>query len=394
VAAAGAGVLLVAGIGVAVAAVTMGSSRHEKPTSAPVAVTTPTLETQSPPPVPGSPPASTTTAEKSSPKSPPPPPQKPADWKLAGPMVRKGPRVLGSFNQVLTAEEGYEMVEVFTDVDCPGPKRTDGFDFYGVTLTVRDSKPGSEPVRRSAIGLTLADDGPEKSSYLTPNNVSVAKAGDSFEMSQNSNGLAVKIFARATGDQTGPCRIAPKQNPTRIGFVFTIPKGSVPLELHIGDGSLGLDTSKTAPSEATAGTAKTNALPGARGPQFEKVGTLPSGVELAAAYMTDKPFAPAPKPLPQTFPSGTKTLDAVVALKRRPPNGTSVWREVRGKDGVVKLKGFVMMTSENNATGHFEIPLECAPTSGSYPDGDYQTRILVNDKVVAVLNWSVGGVGK
>jgi hypothetical protein len=55
------------------------------------------------------------------------------------------------------------------------------------------------------------------------------------------------------------------------------------------------------------------------------------------------------------------------------------------------MKGFVLMTSFNNATGAFEMPMECAPEAGPYPDGAYQTKVLVNDEVVALVNWSVGG---
>jgi uncharacterized protein (TIGR03067 family) len=81
----------------------------------------------------------------------------------------------------------------------------------------------------------MFDDGPDRTSYMIPTTVSVGKAGDSFEVSQSQGGVALKVYARATGDQTGPIRLAPKQNPTRLGFVFTVPKGSKLAELRLAD---------------------------------------------------------------------------------------------------------------------------------------------------------------
>jgi uncharacterized protein (TIGR03067 family) len=180
-----------------------------------------------------------------------PPPPSASDWKLTNALVRTGPRVLGDFNRVITADEGYEMVEVFCDIDAAPPARDAGFDVLAVTLAVRDgSKPNAEPVRRAAVGYALLDDGPELTSYVVPTTMTVGKAGDSFEVSQKKNGVALKVYPRATGDQTGPIRLAPKQNPTRLGFAFTVPKGNTPIELRLADAVLPLGS--TAPPAPTA----------------------------------------------------------------------------------------------------------------------------------------------
>ena len=105
---------------------------------------------------------------------------------------------------------------------------------------------------------------------------------------------------------------------------------------------------------------QTLSLPGAKGPRLERVGKLPPGVELSQVYMTAQPFTPPSDPLPTTFASGTSSLDVVIAFKGQPPGGTLVGRKALGKDGSIKLKGFVLIASFNNATGLFEMPLECA----------------------------------
>ena len=79
---------------------------------------------------------------------------------------------------------------------------------------------------------------------------------------------------------------------------------------------------------------------------------------------------------------------------RLPRDGANVGRRVRSDAGPVKLKGYVLITSKNNATGEFTIPIACEPESGSFPDGNYQTDIELGDTVVARLNWSVGGAAE
>lgn len=378
---AGAGALIVLA---AVSGVVVGAMTRSTPSTALVAKAEPKAADSPKPSTPAKPPALPTTPPSggSSPvPPPPPPPAKVSEWKLSNPTVRTATRVEAGFGGVMRPDDGYELFEVFCDIDCPGPARTTGFDFTQVVLVM--ARTGTEPVRRVALGFSLGDEGPEKTSYTTPTGISVAKAGDSVGISRDKSGVAVDLFPRVTGDQTGPIRVAPKQNPTRLGFVFSAPKGATPAEFHLGEAVIALGSSAPPPSGEL--------LPGARGPQFEKVGEPPAGAEFAQVYMTAERFKPAPNPLPQTFPSGTKSLNVVVVLKRSPPDGTGVRREIHGKDGPIPLKGFVLITSVNRVTGAFEMPLGCEPKSGPFPDGDYQTRVFLNDKLVGVLNWSVGG---
>jgi hypothetical protein len=134
-------------------------------------------------------------------------------------------------------------------------------------------------------------------------------------------------------------------------------------------------------------------LRGAAGPRLEWVTKPPADLGLTDMAMSNGDLTKfeGGKPPPTAFPSGTKSLDLVARFKSAPPDGTRITAEVRGRAGSVGLKGGPLITSQNNATGEFDVLLMCSPKNGDYADGPYQTRVIVNGAETALLNWSVGG---
>jgi hypothetical protein len=130
-------------------------------------------------------------------------------------------------------------------------------------------------------------------------------------------------------------------------------------------------------------------LPGSTGRRLEWVNKPPDDLGLTDLEMSTDPFGKGGKRT--TFPTGTKSLDLVVRFRAAPPDGTRITAEVRGKAGSVGLKGGPLITAANNATGEFDVLLMCAPETGGYEDGPYQTRVFINGSETGLLNWSVGG---
>jgi hypothetical protein len=47
------------------------------------------------------------------------------------------------------------------------------------------------------------------------------------------------------------------------------------------------------------------------------------------------------------------------------------------------------MTATDNSTGESTITYRVTQATGAFPDGAYQTKVYLNDTLVALLNWSV-----
>jgi hypothetical protein len=133
-------------------------------------------------------------------------------------------------------------------------------------------------------------------------------------------------------------------------------------------------------------------LPGAKGPRLVKVAEAGAGIELTGLFVTDDPDGVTKgKPPSQKFPSAIRRLAFVAVFRSRPPDGTDVSVEAADKAGPLPAGGGPSFTAENNATGEFQVELPVRPRGDSFADGAYQAKARINGKVVALLNWEVGG---
>jgi WD40 repeat protein len=131
-------------------------------------------------------------------------------------------------------------------------------------------------------------------------------------------------------------------------------------------------------------------LPGADGPRVQDIRPPGEGIELTGVYVVDglDPFANEIAER-QRFPSRITKLVAVARFRYPPSNGTSWGFEVFDQAGSVVLKQQPTYTfSQGNSVLAIK---PCEPASGAYRDGPYQAKLKINDQVVAVLNWSIGG---
>jgi uncharacterized protein (TIGR03067 family) len=195
-------------------------------------------------------------------------PPKPAIWKVSNIVVRKPKQAKADFNRIIDADESHELVEVFCDITSDDPKKDQGFDFFSVMLVARESAQ-ADTVRRTAMGFAMLDDGPNETWYTIPTSISVAKDGDPIIVSNTKSNVALNIWPRVPGDPVGPIRIAPKQTPTKLGFLFTIAKGATVSEFRLSDAIAPLNAAKeTAPDAVAPQTAAKETVSGKSDPNL------------------------------------------------------------------------------------------------------------------------------
>lgn len=135
------------------------------------------------------------------------------------------------------------------------------------------------------------------------------------------------------------------------------------------------------------------ALPGAVGPQLERVETLPAGLELARALVyTNVEARMSSAPPPQRFASATARLSFTVELTSDEPPDAEINYEVWSARGKVPIKDGYVSRSAVPAAKKWTVTFPLEPEVGPYADGAYQVRLRIGGKLVARLNWSVGDI--
>ncbi len=136
---------------------------------------------------------------------------------------------------------------------------------------------------------------------------------------------------------------------------------------------------------------KPKPLPGATGPRIERGETPPNGIELVQAriYESEEKTG-SDAALPQRFSAGIAKLRLGIDLKSDGPPKADITFEVLSDSGKIKIKDGYAVYSAVPADRKYSASYPLEPEAGAYANGAYQLRLLMDGKVVAVLNWSVG----
>ena len=132
-------------------------------------------------------------------------------------------------------------------------------------------------------------------------------------------------------------------------------------------------------------------LPGASGSRLERVEQPPGGIELidARVYLSEEKVR-SDAPLPQRFSTGAAKLRLGIDLKSDGPPKAEITFEVLSATGKMKIKDGYAVYSAVPADRKYSASYPLEPEAGVYANGAYQLRLLMDGKVVALLNWSVG----
>lgn len=133
-------------------------------------------------------------------------------------------------------------------------------------------------------------------------------------------------------------------------------------------------------------------LPGANGPRVEYVGTPPHELEIVDVFVYASPEqAGYNVPRPNRFRSGLTELTLDIRVKELRRLGTTIRFEVLSKEGIVEMNdglfSFARLAREEVAS----MRLDLLPRRAPFLDGPYQLKLFMDEILVAVLNWSVGG---
>ena len=132
-------------------------------------------------------------------------------------------------------------------------------------------------------------------------------------------------------------------------------------------------------------------LPGKSGPRLERMEKPPAGIELVEAriYESEDQLRSG-APLPQRFSTGVAKLRLGIDLTSDGPPKAEIVYEVFSDSGKIKIKDGYAVYSAVPADRKYSASYPLEPEAGPYANGAYQLRLLMDGKVVGLLNWSVG----
>ncbi|MFN2530676.1 MAG: hypothetical protein ABR555_05215 [Pyrinomonadaceae bacterium] len=132
-------------------------------------------------------------------------------------------------------------------------------------------------------------------------------------------------------------------------------------------------------------------LLGANGQRLELGQKPPAGIELVEAriYESEEQLR-SDAPLHPRFSTGIAKLRLAIDLKSEGPPKADITFEVLSDSGRIKIKDGYAVYSAVPADHKYSASYPLEPEAGPYPNGAYQLRLLMDGKVVALLNWSVG----
>jgi hypothetical protein len=133
------------------------------------------------------------------------------------------------------------------------------------------------------------------------------------------------------------------------------------------------------------------ALPGAAGRRLELVGTPPRDLQIVDVFVYSDPAQAAPDtPRPNRFPSGLTSLTLDIRVKELRRLGTTIRFEVLSRSGAVEMSDGLFSFSERPREGVASMEFDLRPKIGQFADGPYQLKLFMDDRLIAILNWSVG----
>lgn len=132
-------------------------------------------------------------------------------------------------------------------------------------------------------------------------------------------------------------------------------------------------------------------LSGAKGPRLERPDKPPAGIELVDARVYDgEEKSRSDAAVSPRFASGIAKLRLGIDLKSDGPPKADITFEVFSDAGKIKIKDGYAVFSAVPADRSYSASYPLEPETGPYANGAYQLKLLMDGKVVAVLNWSVG----
>lgn len=133
------------------------------------------------------------------------------------------------------------------------------------------------------------------------------------------------------------------------------------------------------------------ALPGAAGPRVQIVGTPPRELQIVDIFVYEHPEqAAANVPRPNRFPSGATKLTLDIRVKELRRLGTTIRFEIQNSAGIVAMDEGLFTFAPLASEGVASMELDLRPKSGVFSDGAYQLKLFMDERLIAVLNWSVG----
>jgi hypothetical protein len=121
-----------------------------------------------------------------------------------------------------------------------------------------------------------------------------------------------------------------------------------------------------------------------------KTGPKVTGADVGFDVNDAQPADPAKS---RTLPSGTKRVYVAVTFANRPQDKT-VAIDVYDRNGKVEIGSGLVLEEDNSRTGEWTVRMARNPRAGKFDDGPYQARVKVDDTVVALINWEIGGSRK
>jgi hypothetical protein len=132
-------------------------------------------------------------------------------------------------------------------------------------------------------------------------------------------------------------------------------------------------------------------LPGAAGPRVQILGTPPRELRIVDIFVyADPQQAAANLPRPNRFASGLTQLTLDIRVKELRRLGTTIRFEVLETRGPVAMDDGLFSFAQLPKEGQASMQLDLRPKSGRYNDGPYQLKLFMDERLIAILNWSVG----
>ena len=130
-------------------------------------------------------------------------------------------------------------------------------------------------------------------------------------------------------------------------------------------------------------------LPGATGPRQVQLGQPPAPISIKEINVRGE-FAEPLKD--QKLRSETEEFRLEIVFYGSGPDGTQIGVELLGETGPVPLPPFSAVETRRSPAST-TVNLQFTPRDGgSFPDGPYQAKVLINGQAIAALNFSIGGI--
>lgn len=121
------------------------------------------------------------------------------------------------------------------------------------------------------------------------------------------------------------------------------------------------------------------------------MGTPPRELRILDIFVYADPQQAAPNvPRPNRFRSGLTQLTLDIRVKELRRLGTTIRFEVLDARGTVDMDDGLFSFAQLPREAVASMQLDLRPKSGVFPDGPYQLKLFMDERPIAILNWSVG----